>query len=90
VKVAVFEENPFGPVQLKLAPADVDEALNVMIEPTQAEFVFVVTVGAAGAPGFVIEYGPKFAVQPFPSITCTLYVPAESFEIFAVVPTVCP
>jgi hypothetical protein len=72
VKLALEEENPFGPLQLYTGFVAPVVALKEITEPTQAEFVLVVMVGAAGAPGFVIEYGPKFALQPLPSCTCTL------------------
>lgn len=55
VKLLLAEEKPPGPLQLNVGLLAVVVALNVTSEPTQALVVFVVTEGAGGAPGLVIE-----------------------------------
>lgn len=55
VKLALVEEKPPGPVQLKAGLVAVVLALKVITAPTQALLVFVVRTGAGGAPGLVIE-----------------------------------
>ena len=72
VGLACAELKLLGPLHVKVAPPVEDDANKLIGEPAHNILVAALAVGAVGAPGLVMEYGPKFLIQLFPSFTCRL------------------
>ena len=73
--------NPFGPVQLYVAPATV-EVLNVNVDPAQIGPSFD-AVGVAGIASTVAVVDPAALVHPF-TVTNTEYAPLAAVVAFAI------
>src|SRR5204863_139146 len=75
------EVNPFGPVQLYVAPATVG-VLNVKVDPAQIG-PLLDAVGVVGIEFTVAVVDPAALVQPL-TVTVTLYVPLAAVVAFVI------